>query len=97
MNHSLPSLDLARVRDARTGRVSSWDQRGRNQDNWIIGPGETRVIADLEGPGAITHIWVTQFCRRTLGPGLIDPIAGGQVSSSMKIMSSPSPHQLPWR
>ena len=66
----MPGLDLARIRDARSGRVSSWDQRGRNQDYWIIGPGETRVIADLDGPGAITHIWMTQFCRRHLGPGL---------------------------
>jgi hypothetical protein len=78
-------LALARIRDARSGRASSWDQRGRNQDNWIIGPGETRVIADLDGPGAITHIWMTQFCRRTLGPGLIDPIAGGQAAPVLEI------------
>jgi len=25
----------------------------------IIGAGETRVLADIEGPGAITHIWMT--------------------------------------
>lgn len=85
MTHSMPSLDLARVRDARSGRVSSWDQRGRNQDNWIIGPGETRVIAELDGPGAITHIWMTQFCRRTLGPGLIDPILGGNAAPVLEI------------
>jgi hypothetical protein len=68
------ALDLARVRDARTGRVSSWDQRGRNQDAWIVGPGETRVLADLEGPGAVTHLWFTQYCRRIVGPGFIDPL-----------------------
>ncbi len=43
-------LSLCRVRDRRSGRVSSWDQRGRNQDYWVIGPSETRVLADLEGP-----------------------------------------------
>jgi hypothetical protein len=85
MSHPLPPLDLARVRDARSGRVSSWDQRGRNQDNWIIGPGETRVITELEGPGAVTHIWMTQFCRRTLGPGLIDPILGGSAAPVLEI------------
>ena len=26
----------------------------------LIGPGETAVIADIEGPGAIGHIWMTQ-------------------------------------
>jgi hypothetical protein len=68
-----PLSSLTILQDARTARVSSWDQRGRNQDNWTIGPGETRVLADLRGPGRITHIWTTQFCRRQLGPGLLDP------------------------
>jgi Protein of unknown function (DUF2961) len=69
-----PILEIARVRDARSGRVSSWDQRGRNQDAWIIGPGETRALADLEGPGTVTHLWLTQYCRRVLGPGHLDPL-----------------------
>lgn len=36
-------------------------------------PGESLQLADLEGPGAITHLWFTQTCRRILGPGLFDP------------------------
>lgn len=44
----------------KTGRVSSWDTSGRNADHWIIQPGERRVLADIEGPGCITHIWLTQ-------------------------------------
>ena len=52
--------DLSILRSNHTGRVSSWDTTGRNQDAWIIEPGETRVLADLEGPGVITHIWMTQ-------------------------------------
>lgn len=31
---------LATVRDAKTGRLSSWDQSGKNQDYWLIGPGK---------------------------------------------------------
>ena len=55
------SLDLARIRsDRRTGRVSSWDMSGRNADAWTIAPGERRLLADLAGPGCITHIWMTQ-------------------------------------
>jgi hypothetical protein len=72
--------ELARVRDARSGRVSSWDQRGRNQDYWVISPGETRTLAELEGPGCVTHLWLTQFCRRTLGPALVDPLEAAQVA-----------------
>lgn len=46
--------------ERKTGRVSSWDTSGRNADHWIIQPGERRVLADIEGPGCITHIWLTQ-------------------------------------
>jgi len=77
--------NLARVRNARSSRASSWDQSGRNQDYWLIPPGESIVLADIEGPGCLTHIWMTQFCRRVLGPGLIDPIMGNYVAPVFEI------------
>ena len=43
-----------------TGRFSSWDPTGRNQDWWTIPPGESRILADIPGPALITHIWMTQ-------------------------------------
>ena len=52
--------DLARIRDRKTDRFSSWDASGRNADCWTIPPGESRVLADVKGPGVITHIWMTQ-------------------------------------
>lgn len=52
--------DLTRIKKARTGRASSWDTTGRNGDSWRIEPGETVVLADIKGPGAITHLWMTQ-------------------------------------
>lgn len=52
--------DIARIRNRSTGRFASWDTTGRNADAWTIGPGETRVLADIQGPGCITHIWLTQ-------------------------------------
>lgn len=51
---------LTRVRDAKTARASSWDRTGRNADSWRFEPGETRVLAEVDGPGTITHIWMTQ-------------------------------------
>ncbi|MHC4944925.1 MAG: glycoside hydrolase family 172 protein, partial [Planctomycetota bacterium] len=30
-----------------------------NWDNFRVMPGETHVLADLEGPGMVTHIWMT--------------------------------------
>jgi hypothetical protein len=55
--------DLTRSRQLRTARASSFDQTGGNFDYWVIRPGESRTLADLEGPGFITHIWMTQSCR----------------------------------
>jgi hypothetical protein len=43
-------------------RVSSYDQTGGNDDgNWgnPIQPGETRALAEIEGPAIISHIWIT--------------------------------------
>jgi len=76
---------LTQLRDARSARASSWDPSGRNQDNWIIPPGESIVLADLEGPGCITHIWMTQFCHRILGPSLLDPASVGQSVPVLEI------------
>ncbi len=52
---------LTRITDGRTGRAASWDQTGRNDDAWWIEPGESCVLADIQGPGIITHLWLTQF------------------------------------
>ena len=51
---------LAKLSDAKTARFSSWDVSGRNGDAWGFEAGETKVLADIKGPGAITHIWMTQ-------------------------------------
>ncbi len=52
--------ELARLKNRRTGRCSSWDRTGRNSDAWTIPPGKSAVLADLRGPGVITHLWLTQ-------------------------------------
>ncbi|MCG8624887.1 MAG: DUF2961 domain-containing protein, partial [Proteobacteria bacterium] len=51
---------LTRVKKARSLRAASWDTTGRNNDAWNVEPGETRVIAEIQGPGCINHIWMTQ-------------------------------------
>lgn len=80
MTGQLPGLDIARIKDVRTGRCSSWDQRGRNQPGWVIPPGESRVLADVQGPGAFTHFFITTFCRRVLGPGFLDPLETAEAA-----------------
>lgn len=41
----------------RSKRVSSWDRTGKNRDFISLGPGETRVLADIKGAGCIKHIY----------------------------------------
>ena len=50
---------IFRTRDARTGRVSSWDKTGGNTDFLSFKAGETKELVRLDGPGVITHIYVT--------------------------------------
>src|SRR5579863_303802 len=56
----LDSLGLARLKNYTAARVSS-DNRYvfSNDDSKRIMPGETLVMANLNGPGMVTHIWVT--------------------------------------
>lgn len=76
---------LTHLGHGRPGRVSSWDQRGRNQDFWVTGAHQVSVLADLEGPGQLNHIWMTQFCRQLLGPGLVDPAVAAGTAPVLEI------------
>lgn len=60
--------DITRFRDCRTRRVSSWDRSGGNHDAICIEPSTAALIADLKGPGVITHIWFTIACPDSLYP-----------------------------
>jgi Protein of unknown function (DUF2961) len=82
--------DLTQARRARSARSSSWDQSGKNRDNWVIGPGATVVLADIEGPGSITHIWMTQTCRivppiGSIHAPLLPMFAGEEIPSATGI------------
>lgn len=55
-----PLGHLARVHSGRSGRVSSAaPERSSNRDNRRIMPGDTHVLAEIDGPGTINHIWMT--------------------------------------
>ena len=65
--------DLARPHEGRSMRQTSthkvgpdgkYDPNGQpdpnsNWDNKNVAPGQTRVLMDAQGPGVITHIWMT--------------------------------------
>ncbi len=54
-----PLQNLGRALDFQSKRVSSFDTSGGNNDRISIAPGETAVLAEISGPAAIHHIWVT--------------------------------------
>ncbi|MBP7748119.1 MAG: DUF2961 domain-containing protein [Phycisphaerae bacterium] len=65
--------DLARPQEGRSRRATSSHRRGpdgkydphgeldpdSNSDNQSVPPGVTKVLLDEQGPGVITHIWMT--------------------------------------
>jgi hypothetical protein len=80
--------ELTQSKNARSARVSSWDQSGKNRDNWVIAPGASILLADIQGPGNITHIWMTQTCRLlpelgTSHSELLPLFAGEEISYAM--------------
>ncbi len=59
-NDFLDSFGLARLKDYSSHRASSGNRYVlSNDDSKRIMPGQTLVMADVNGPGMITHIWLT--------------------------------------
>ena len=57
--HGSSLNDLARAKNFRAKRVSSWATDGRNRDCHQIEPHTVHELADIKGPGVISHIWFT--------------------------------------
>jgi hypothetical protein len=51
--------DLARLRDFKRRRLSSWDRSGGNADAVPIAPGETASLGVIQGAGCVKHLWIT--------------------------------------
>ena len=50
---------LARVRNFRSRRLSSWDRSGGNRDAIQIAPGAMATLGTISGAGCVRHIWMT--------------------------------------
>jgi hypothetical protein len=51
--------ELYRKQPFTAHRSASWSRDGYNRDWRVLQPGESLTLAELEGPGAITHLWFT--------------------------------------
>ncbi len=63
--------NLGQFHDFLSRRVSSYDRSGGNNDRISIPPGETAVLAEIPGPAAIHHIWVTIAAEAFYGRKII--------------------------
>jgi Protein of unknown function (DUF2961)/HEAT repeats len=67
-----PSLDIAELKNYKAMRSSSNNlDPNSNDDSKRPVPGETVVLADLTGPGVITHMWITVAAREYGWPRLL--------------------------
>src|ERR1700690_1398762 len=48
---------LARLRNYKNLRSSSWDRTGGNDDWVAVEPGQAATVLDVHGAGVVTHIW----------------------------------------
>src|SRR5205807_9827772 len=51
--------DLSRQQTYVAQRASSTDPTGANADFRSVAPGTTLTVLDVDGPGTISHIWLT--------------------------------------
>jgi hypothetical protein len=50
---------LAKLRDFKRGRLSSWDRTGANRDFVLVPPGARVELGRIAGAGCVKHVWVT--------------------------------------
>ncbi len=63
---------LARIGGQRAYRATSnHPDPSSNDDSKRVIPGETVVLADLSGPGVVTHIWITVAANEYAWPRLV--------------------------
>jgi len=57
---------LMRLKDIKRKRYSSYDKSGGNDDRYHLAPKSNTLIAVMNKPGAIKHIWITMDSREIL-------------------------------
>lgn len=59
-----PLSQISLISPNKSGRFSSYDKSGGN-DDWVSVPaGSTHTLASIDGSGKVTHIWVTMLAEK---------------------------------
>jgi hypothetical protein len=63
LENILSPARLPYLKKSKLYQISSFDSTGANADRLVLSEGQTATIADMEGPGVITRIWITIASR----------------------------------
>jgi len=76
---------LPYLKNAKAVHISSSDTTGNNADYRIIKAGEALTLAEMKGPGVITHIWVTMGDKRLLRNLILKMYWDGEKDPSVQV------------
>jgi Protein of unknown function (DUF2961) len=90
MNLGQGSLaNLARIRNYKSCRLSSWDRSGGNMDAVQVMPGASVVLGEISGAGCVKHIWMTMASLPAERPELRQTVLrmfwDGEASPSVEV------------
>jgi hypothetical protein len=81
--------NLARLRDCRSRRLSSWDRSGGNHDYATIAPGACVTLGAISGAGIVRHLWMTMASvppeRHSLRTTILRMFWDGEASPSVEV------------
>jgi hypothetical protein len=81
--------NLARIRNYKSRRLSSWDRSGGNRDAVQVMPGATCVLGEIAGAGCVKHIWMTMASLPAERPALRQTVLrmfwDGEASPSVEV------------
>jgi hypothetical protein len=81
--------NLARLRDYKSCRLSSWDRSGGNRDFVMASPGERITLGEVRGAGVVRHIWMTMASlaaeKHSLRQTVLRMFWNGEASPSVEV------------
>lgn len=81
--------NLARLRDYKSRRLSSWDRSGGNRDFVMVPPGERLTLGAITGAGVVRHIWMTMASlaaeKHSLRQTVLRMFWNGETSPSVEV------------
>lgn len=76
-------LGIAALREYQFERVTSTDPKGGNADYRPLEPSQTLKLAEIDGPGIVTHLWFTISSREARNQLILRAYWDGETAPSI--------------